>query len=58
MIREKDGEIIIRPFVFHSNMEINLEGTDENELYNVMIDTIEERIQKARKYGRHWMALP
>ena len=46
MVREKDGEIIIRPFDFHSNMEINLEATDENELYDVMIDTIEEKIQK------------
>ena len=46
MVREKDGEIIIRPFDFHSNMEINLKEKDENELYDVMIDTIEEKIQK------------
>ena len=46
MVREKDVEIIIRPFDFRSNMEINLEGTDENELYDVMIDTIEDKIQK------------
>ena len=46
MERERDGEIIIRPFDFHSNMEINLEGTDENELYNNMLDRIEEKIQK------------
>ena len=46
MVRERDGEIIIRPFNFHSNMEINLEGTDENELYNNMLDRIEEKIQK------------
>ena len=46
MERERDGEIIRRPFDFHSNMEINLEGTDENELYDVMIDAIEEKIQK------------
>ena len=46
MERERDGEIIIRPFNFHSNMEINLEGTDENELYNNMLDRIEEKIQK------------
>ena len=46
MEKEKDGEIIRKPFGFHSNMEINLEETNENELYDVMIDTIEEKIQK------------
>ena len=46
MERERDGEIILRPFDFHSNMEINLEGTDENELYRNMLDRIEEKIQK------------
>ena len=46
MERERDGEIIIRPFNYHSNMEINLEGTEENELYNNMLDRIEEKIQK------------
>ena len=46
MIKEgPDGEII-RPFEFHSKIEVNLEGTDENELYNNMLDTIEEKIQK------------
>ena len=46
MVKEgPDGEII-RPFEFHSKIEVNLEGTDENELYNNMIDTIEEKIQK------------
>ena len=46
MIKEgPDGEII-RPFEFHSKIEVNLEGTGENELYNNMLDTIEEKIQK------------
>ena len=46
MIKEgPDGEII-RPFEFHSKIEVNLEGTDENGLYNNMLDTIEEKIQK------------
>ena len=46
MIKEgPDGEII-RPFDFHSKTEVNLEGTDKNELYNDMLDTIEEKIQK------------
>ena len=46
MIKEgPDGEII-RPFEFHTKGEVNLEGTDENELYNNMLHTIEEKIQK------------
>ena len=46
MIKEgPDGEII-RPLELHSKSEVNLEGTDENELYNNMLDTIEEKIQK------------
>ena len=46
--QNEDGEmiIVIRPFDFHSKKLLNLEGTDENELYNIMIDTIEEEIQK------------
>ena len=46
MIKEKPNGEIIRPFEFHSKTEVNLEGTNENELYNNMLDTIEEKIQK------------
>ena len=35
----------IKPFAFSSNIEVNLEATDEYELYIRMIDLIEERIQ-------------
>ena len=47
----EDGEIImiIKPFAFHSEKETNLEGTDENELYDVMIHRIEEEIQKTER---------
>ena len=30
------GEIVIQPFAFHSNIEVNLDGTDEEELYITM----------------------
>ena len=53
----EDGKIIIiiKPFDFHSDKELNLEGTDENELYNIMVDLIEERIQKLeRAEGTQW----
>ena len=35
---------VIREFAFHSNIEINLEGTDENELYDKMTERILEKI--------------
>ena len=41
-----DFGIVKKPFSFHSSIEVNLEDTDENDLYIRMIDTIEEKIQK------------
>ena len=46
MIKDSTEGEIIQPFAFHSNIEINLEGTDEDELYDTMIDTIEGKIHK------------
>ena len=37
------GEII-RPFASHSNIEVNLDGTDEEELYNTMTERIIEKM--------------
>ena len=48
------GEIIIRPFAFHSNIEVNLDGTDEEELYNMMTERIIEKmatLQQAKGSG-------
>ena len=42
MISEKKN--LIKDFPFHSNIEVNLEGTDENDIYIIMTDTILERI--------------
>ena len=42
MISERDN--LIKDFSFHSEIEINVEGTNENEIYTTMIDTILERI--------------
>ena len=38
------GEIIIRPFAFHSKNYNNLDGTDEEELYITMTEEIIERM--------------
>ena len=46
MIKDHIEGEIIKPFDFHSRIEVNLEGTDEDELYDTMIDTIEGKIQK------------
>ena len=45
MIRIVDGEPIFASFQFHSGIELNLGGTDEQALYEQMIDTIEQKIQ-------------
>ena len=37
MIHEKDN--IIMEFAFHSNIEVNLEGTDEDDIYIIMTDS-------------------
>ena len=42
MISERDN--LIKDFPFHSEIEINVEGTNENEIYTTMTDTILERI--------------
>ena len=42
MLSEKDN--LIRDFPFHSNIEVNVEGTDENYIYITMTDIILERI--------------
>ena len=42
MISEKEN--LIKDFPFHSDIEVNVEGTDENDIYTIMTDTILERI--------------
>ena len=45
MLAETGGERLIMPFQFHSDIELNLGATDEEELYEKMIGRIEEKIQ-------------
>ena len=52
MIRERpDEEIIIRPFNFHSNIEVNLKGTDEDDIYIIMTERILEKMATCQKKG-------
>ena len=50
-----DFGTVIKTLYFHSRHEINLRSTDENELYDIMIDRIEEEIQKLEQAeGTGW----
>ena len=53
------GDNEIKEFAFHSNdLKLVLEGTDESELYNEIVDEIEEEIQKVQNAeGSGWQFL-
>ena len=49
------GEIIIRPSNFSSNIEVNLDGTDEDELYITMTERIIENMAAMQQVeGSGW----
>ena len=56
---DSDGYTIIKQFAFHSkNNKIILESTDEYEIYQEMVDEIEEEIQKVQEAeGSGWVFL-
>ena len=58
MIRETTGGIVKEEFAFQSSIKLILENTDVEEVYNEMVDEIEESIQKV-KYaeGSGWRFL-
>ena len=45
---------VIAEWALSSNIELNLQSTDEDELYQQMIDIIEERIQNAEMEQSGW----
>ena len=54
MIREgPDGEII-SPAAFHSDIHINLEGTDEDDIYIIMTERILEKMATFQSRGSGW----
>ena len=60
MVRQEPGGLpTIKEFAFHSKgLKLVLEGTDESELYNEMMDEIEEEIQKVQEAeGSGWQFL-
>ena len=60
MVRQEPGGLpTIKEFAFHSKgLKLVLEGTDESELYNEMVEEIEEEIQKVQEAeGSGWQFL-
>ena len=47
-------EIRIKPADFHSNIEVNLDGTDEDDLYVMMTERILEKIATFLSKGSGW----
>ena len=47
----KCGEVIAKEAVFHSKTEVNLEGTDSNELFSKMKETVLESLAKFHRQG-------
>ena len=45
---------IVEPAAFHSNVEVNLEGTDVDELYDAMVDRALEGMATFQMQGSNW----
>ena len=48
------GETVIKPADFHSDIEVNLDGTDERELYDTMVERIIEKMATFQSMGGGW----
>ena len=42
------------PAVFHSDIEVNLDGTDEEELYDTMVERILQIVATFQSMGSGW----
>ena len=47
-------EMVIKPADFHSDIEINLDGTDEKDLYDTMVERILEKIATFQNESSPW----
>ena len=48
------GETVIKPANFHSNNHMNLEGTDEDDIYIIMTERILEKMATFQSMGSGW----
>ena len=51
---ERIMTVDIKPSEFHSNIELNLDGTDEKELFDTMVERILEKIAMFLAMGSEW----
>ena len=47
-------EMVIKPADFHSDIEINLDGTDEKELFDTMVERMIEKMATFQSMGCGW----
>lgn len=48
------GDEIIKDAAFHSDVVVNLEATDVNEMYNTMSGVVSERLASFQQRGSNW----
>ena len=48
------GDVIMHKTSFHSKAEVNLEGTDVDDLYNTMVDRVFELMATFQMRGSNW----
>ena len=51
---ERITTVEIKPSEFHSNIELNLDGTDEKELYDTMVERMLEKTATFLAMGSEW----
>ena len=54
MERQTNSGTVIHPAAFHSDVEINLDGTDEKELYDMMVQRMIEKTATFQSKGNGW----
>ena len=54
MERQTNSGTVIHPATFHSDIEVNLDGTDEEELYDTMVERMIEKMATFQSMGSGW----
>ena len=54
MKRQTNSGTVIHPAAFHSDIDVNLDGTDEEELYDTMVERMLEKTATFQSMGSGW----
>ena len=54
MESQTNSGTVIQPSAFHSDIEVNLDGTDEKELYDTMVEKMVEKTATFQSIGSGW----